>query len=165
MLAIGEIVAVHGLHGQVRVMPLTDFPERFRLLDVVSLSRPERLAAQFRIRSVDWRSGKRQLLLTFQGIRNRAQAAALVGAFIEIEDHQAVELPEDTYFEHDIIGLSVVTTDGRDLGKVTEVLRTGANDVYVTPQGLIPAIGDVVQDIDLAAGTMTIIAVPGLLDE
>lgn len=165
MLAIGEIVAVHGLHGQVRVTPLTDFPERFRLLDTVSLSRPEGTAVQYRIQSVNWRTGKGQLLLSFQGVRNRAQAAALVGSFIEIEDDQAVELPEDTYFEHDIIGLSVITTDGRELGKVTEVLRTGANDVYVTAQCLIPAIRDVVQEIDLTAGTMTIIAVPGLLDE
>lgn len=165
MLAIGEIVAVHGLRGQVRVALLTDFPERFRALDAVSVSRPGRPTAQYRIRSVEWRTGKRQLLLTFEGVGNRAQAAELVGAFIEIEEHQAVELPDDTYFEHDIIGLWVITTDGRELGEITEVLRTGANDVYVTEQCLIPAIRDVVQDVDLDAGTMTIIAVPGLLDE
>ena len=98
-------------------------------------------------------------------VTSREAAKALVGATIEIDSRQAVALPENTYFEHDIVGLNVVTTSGRELGPISEILRTGANDVYVTPSCLIPAIEDVVREIDLEAGQMTIEAVPGLLAE
>lgn len=76
---------------------------------------------------------------------------------------------DDSYFLHELIGLRVLTVDGEDLGELTEVLQPGGNDVYVvTGNGrevLIPAIGPVVQSIDLAAKRVTITPLPGLLDE
>ncbi len=165
MVTVGEIVAAHGLYGEVRVQPLTDFPERFHRLAAVWVSRPGQPAVRHGIRHVEAHRTKPLVILALAGISTREQARALTGAAVEIEDDQIVELPAGVYFEHDIVGLNAVTTDGQQLGPVTEVLRTGANDVYVTPRCLIPAIPDVIARIDLEAGCLLVHPVPGLLDE
>ena len=165
MIAVGEIVAAHGVHGHVRVLPHTDAPDRFTTLDAVWVSRPGAEPVQYRVKSAKRHEGKSQVILALGGVDDREQAVKLVGALLEIEDHLAVELPPDTWFIHDIVGLEVITIEGESLGRITEVLKTGANDVYVTPRCLIPAIPDVVQKVDLEAGVMTIVAIPGLLDE
>lgn len=165
MLAIGEIVAAHGLRGQVRVSLLTDFPERLGRLREVWVSPPNQKRRRRRIRSVAGHPTKPLVILGLEGIDGREQARGLVGALLEVEDDEAVELPEGAYFEHDIVGLRVVTTEGQELGEITEIIRTGANDVYVTAKCLIPAISDVVLEIDLEAGRVLINAIPGLLDE
>ena len=165
MLTIGSIVAAHGLHGDVRVQPLTDCPTRFDDLDEVWLATPQRGRKRYEIKRAHAHGTRALIVLKLEGVNARPAALELVGATLEIDDEQAVELPEGTYFEHDIIGLSVVTTEGRALGEITEILHTGANDVYVTPECLIPAIPDVVSHIDIEGGTVTIVAVPGLLDD
>ena len=80
---------------------------------------------------------------------------------------EAADLPEGSFYHHQIIGLAVRTTDGRDLGTLSDIIETGSNDVYVVtgPDGeaLIPAIPDVVQDVDISGGIITVEPVPGLL--
>jgi 16S rRNA processing protein RimM len=159
------IVAAHGLGGDVRVQATTDFPERLAELNSVWVLAPGKPAATYRLRRFTEHTSKSLLVVGFRGVSTRSAALELVGGELQIEIAQAAELPPDTYYEHDIIGLRVVTTDGVELGPVTDVLRTGANDVYVTERCLIPAIGDVVSEIDLAGGRMVIVAIPGLLDE
>ena len=164
-LIIGEIVAAHGLAGDVRVQPLTDFPERFHELGEVWVAPKSGEPTRRRITRTKRHETKGLLILQFAGAGTREHADKLVGAFIEIEADKAKDLPEGTYFEHDIVGLRVITPDGQDLGRITEILHTGANDVYVTRRCLIPAIEDVVKEVDLAAGKMVIEAIPGLLEE
>jgi 16S rRNA processing protein RimM len=159
------VVAAHGLGGDLRVQPTTDFPERLAELESVWVAPPGKVATQYRLRRVSEHTSKSLLVMGFKGVSTRSAALELVGAELQIELAQATELPADTYYEHDIIGLQVVTTEGLELGPITDVLRTGANDVYVTERCLIPAIADVVKQIDLAAGRMVIEAIRGLLDE
>ena len=166
-LAVGLITSAHGLRGEVKVELHTDFPERFAPgIDVylgeelekatISASRPH----------------QGQLLLQFEGYESRVAADLLRGLWIFIPDDEAVELEEDTYFVHDIIGLSVQTAGGKLLGTLSEVLFTGANEVYVvaTPDEpsreiLLPAIADVIKEVDLENGILTVELLPGLLDE
>jgi len=165
MLTVAQVVAAHGLRGQVRVELYTDFPERFAQLDEVWVVLPDGRRERHAISGVAPHPTKALLIVRFEKLKRREDAQRLVGASLQIQEDRAVPLPPGTYFEHDVIGLTVRTTDGRDLGKITEIIRTGSNDVYVTAACLIPAIADVVTGIDLEAGTMTIEPIPGLLDE
>ena len=165
MLTIGMVVAAHSLRGEVRVQPFTDFPDRFDQLEEIWISAPDGTRKRYELRRVAHHQTKGLMILGFAGVSSRSAATRLVGGALEIEDGEAVELPEGTYFEHDIVGLRVATVEGVDLGVIREILRTGANDVYVTPQCLIPAIEDVVKEIDIEGGRMIIQPIPGLLDE
>jgi len=166
-MAIGMITSLHGLRGEVKVELHTDFPERFAPGVVVYLGE-----ALDKVTISMARPHQGQMLLTFHGIENREAADALRNVWIFIPEDEAVQLEEDTYFVHDIIGLSVQTDDGKLLGTVTEVLFTGANDVYIvqTPDEphrelLLPAIDEVVKVVDLEQGILTVALLPGLLDE
>jgi 16S rRNA processing protein RimM len=164
-VAVGRIVKAHGLGGEVRVESMSDIPGRFAQLDIVYL-RPPRGEGRFvRITGLREHTGKHQLLLQLEGVADRTAAEKLRGATLCIRPEDSPPLPEGQFYEHQIIGLEVVTTAGRSLGPVTEIHRTGANDVYATRVCLIPAIPDVIKEIDLSAGRILIEAIPGLLPE
>lgn len=165
MLTIGEIVGVYGLDGALRVFPHTNSPERFAALARVEVLLPNGERRQFKVFGARVHGSRQQVILKLDGVRTPEAAKQLVGGMVEIDDQEALELPAGTYFEHDVLGLQVLTTDGRDLGRITDIVHTGANDVYVTPTCLIPAIGDVVREVDIPGGRVIIEAVPGLLDE
>jgi 16S rRNA processing protein RimM len=166
-IAIGMITGAHGLRGELKVELHTDFPERFVPNMQVYLGEdldPALITTA--------RPHQGQMLVQFDEITDRDAAEELRGLWIFVPESEAIELEEDTYFIHDIVGLSVQTEDGNLLGTVEEVLATGANDVYVvkTPgvpprEILLPAIADVVKEVDLAAGVMTVTLLPGLVDD
>jgi 16S rRNA processing protein RimM len=166
-IAIGMITSAHGLRGEMKVELHTDFPERFAPGVVIYLGEPLDEAT---IKTARPHQG--QVLLQLDSINDRTQVDALRGVWIFIPEDEAVDLEEDTYYVHDIIGLSVQTTSGELLGTVAQVLFTGANDVYVveTPgekprEILLPAIDEVIKAVDLDQGILTVELLPGLLDE
>ncbi len=160
---VGRILGPHGLRGLVRVLPLTDVPDRHRTLKRV-LARTARSEQQLTIeRAQPTRHGL--WLVQLEGVTDRTAAEKLKGAELFIRDEDLPPLPEGRYYVHQIVGLQVRTVDGRDLGPVTEVLPTGANDVYATAAGLLPATDEVIKAIDLAAGTMLVDPLPGMIDE
>jgi 16S rRNA processing protein RimM len=168
-MAVGRIVGMHGLNGELRVELHTDFPERFASGETLWLG--EALVAKT-VQTA--REHKGMILLTLADVTSRDEAEALRQEWLFIPDDAAMALPEGEYWVHDIIGLAVVDEAGQPVGKVTDILQTGANDVYIiTPVAgvnrdkelLIPAIAEVVQSVDLASGTLTIRIVPGLIDE
>jgi 16S rRNA processing protein RimM len=166
-IAVGMITSAHGLRGELKVELHTDFPERFAPDVVVYLG--EELQ---KVTITSARPHQGQMLLQFNGIDDRASADALRNVWVFIPEEEAVELEEDTFFVHEIIGLSVQTTSGKLLGTVGQVLFTGANDVYVveTPDEpkreiLLPAIADVIKEVDLEQGILTVELLPGLIDE
>jgi len=160
-LAIARIAAAHGVKGEVRCELITDFPERFRRTDRVYGGSERTPFAVERARLE-----KDSVLLKLAGVDTRADAERLRGMLLYVPEADAVPLPDDTYFWHQIIGMRVQTPDGRELGTVAEILPTGSNDVYVVRgQGrelLLPAIHDVVQHLDVAAGVMTVELIEGL---
>ncbi|GBD22958.1 Ribosome maturation factor RimM [bacterium HR29] len=108
-------------------------------------------------------------LLALEGVSSRDEAEALRGALLEVPDAELRRSSEDAYFVFELLGLRVVTDSGHVLGVIEEVLATGANDVYVVRSGereiLVPAIGEVVQSVDLTAGEVRITPLPGLFDD
>jgi 16S rRNA processing protein RimM len=164
LIAIGEIIRPHGVQGAVKVSPLTDFPERFKNLRSVHCVRARDL-----IREIQWvRLSGPWIILKFRGIDRRDDASALKGTILKIFPEDLVVLPAESYYTHQIIGLSVVTTSGEPLGEIIDVLRFPANDVYVMNwQGrefLIPAAYEIIRSIDLNKRLMTISPLPGLLE-
>jgi len=160
-LVIGQVLAPRGLKGEVRVAIITDFPDRFALLDHVYLG-PEHIL--FKLER--FRRHKQWALLKFAGLDTRESVEKLRGLSVEIPIAQAMPLGQDEYYEHQLIGLEVWSTDQRLLGRVTEIIFTGSNDVYVV-QGegkelLIPALKDVVLEINLEKGRMIAQLVEGL---
>ena len=154
-VVIGKVGAPHGLFGEVRVFPLTDFPERFRGMAHVYVG-----DALFAIAGVRYQNDR--ILLRFSGYDSREAAAALTGRLLSVDRAEAVPLNEGEYYTFDIIGLQVEDEKGHVIGKVTDVLQTGSNDVYVVEaEGqakpiLVPALKSVVQQISLREGKMVV---------
>lgn len=162
---IGKVVALFGLRGDLKVRLLTDIPNRFAQLDAVYVG-PDHI--RHLIKSVQPYKGD-MILLRLQGFTDATAAETLRNLDICIPLSKLAELPPDFYYQHDIIGLQVFTLDGLDLGEIIDVMVTGSNDVYVIKttagqQVLIPAIKQVIKQIDLICRTMHIDSMPGLLD-
>lgn len=164
-IVVGVIGAPYGVRGEMRVRLETDFPETLANRGEIHLRSPSGEWAVCRIESLRVLRGERDAaIVRFEGVSSRDEAQSLRGCEMRIFREQRADLPRDTYYTDDLIGLEVIATDGRSLGKITEVLRQPANDVLVTESALIPALKSVVLEIDIAAGRVIVEAVPGLLD-
>lgn len=160
-LTIGRICGPRGAKGEVKVETATDFPHRFSPGQKVFLQgQPCVIMA-----ACPWKKGFRLML---EGISGREQAESLRGLPLEVPIQEAMPLEEGEYYYFQVIGLEVWTTAGERLGKVVDILANPANDVYVVRQGprqyLIPAIADVVKEVDLKKGRMVIEVMAGLLE-
>jgi len=153
-LLIGRIVGTFGWAGEVKVRPETDFPQRFCDLKEVWIECPDGSRQKCRIEAS--RIGARQVRVKFAGYSNKEEAAGLRGSLILIPAAEAVSLPTGHYFLHQILGLRVHTTDGKELGEIVEIIRAPAHDVYVTLRAEIPARKEVVKEIDLERGIMVV---------
>ena len=161
-LAIARVVKPWGVRGEIKLEVLTGFPDQIERLKRVYVGSK---AVPHDVAHFHWHSG--ELLLQLADVRDRNAAELLRGQLVQIPHEEAVPLKPGEYYERQIIGLHVTTTEGEPLGQVVEVLATGANDVYVVqgPRGqvLLPARVEVVRSIDLEAGTMTVTLLPGLI--
>jgi 16S rRNA processing protein RimM len=159
-MLIGEITSPQGLKGEVRVFPHTDFPERFSELDRIGVqcgAEPVHV-----VKITNSHTVGRVIVLKLEGVETRDDAEGLRGARLLIPVSWAVELGEDEYYHHQLLGLEVVTTAGESLGPITAIWPTGANDVYETPLALIPAVKEFVLEVDLEHDRMVVNARPGL---
>ena len=161
-LAVGKLRRPHGVRGEMLMEVLTDFPERLRPGLTVYVG-PRHLA--LRLRSV--RPHGQALLVAFEGYDDRDRAGLLRNMLVTVPASETPPLPEGEFYYHQILGLRVVTDEGEPLGTVTEIMETGANDVFVvtSPEGgeiLLPDTKEVVLAIDLENGTMTVHLLPGL---
>jgi len=161
-VAIGRIVAPRGVRGELRVDIETDDPERFRALRRVLVGEEH---AAYAVRRA--RVHESQVLLTLVGVDDRDAAEALRGQWIYVAIEDALPLGEGEYYHFQIVGLQVITAEGEALGRITEILPTGANDVYVIqgPRGeiLVPALEGVILNVDLPNGRMIVRLPEGLL--
>jgi 16S rRNA processing protein RimM len=164
-IAIGSIVGVHGIRGEVKVMPLTDFPERFKPGQRVYVGN-ETDATETKI--VAARPHQSMWLVKLASVPDRNAAELLRDQYLLIPEGDVMPLSEHENYVHDLIGIAVVTETGEPLGTLEDVLFTAANDVYVVagPEGeiLIPALRTVVLEVDLDARRMVVQLPEGLLD-
>ena len=122
-VTIGKVGAPHGIHGEMRIIPLTDFVERFETMKEVMVG-----SEMLHIESCKYH--KQYVLMKFKEYPVREAAMSLTGKLLTVDRSEAAPLQEGEYYTFDIIGLTVYDMDGKELGKVENVLRTGSNDVY-----------------------------------
>ncbi len=158
---MGRVLRPHGNTGELRVAPFNPDLPNLQPEGEVYLQGERR-----RIERVRWDKGR--VLLKLEGLERRSQVEDTRGQLLEVAEDELM-LQADAYLVSDIVGLEVVTPEGRSLGQVSEVLHTGANDVYVVqgPSGetLIPAIESVVEAVDVAGGVLFITNELALGDE
>ncbi len=165
-LRVGVITSTHGLRGEVKVFPTTDDAGRFRRLKDVLLDTGRELRPM-EVEHVKF--FKNMVIVKFKGLDSINDVEGFKGKDLLVTRENAVELGPDENFIADLIGLEVVTDEGERLGTLTDIMQTGANDVYVvkTDAGkevLLPAIRQCVLDVDLDAGRITVHVMDGLLD-
>ena len=153
MIRVGQVVGAYGLDGAVKVVPLTDFADRFDEGATFLIDGTER--------EVEWsRDGHPGLVLKLRGIDNRTIAELFRGRYLEIPEADVRPLGEGRFYHHQVVGLAVLTSSGRQLGTIAEVLERPANDVWVSREGvvehLIPATRDAVVEVDIAAGRVVV---------
>lgn len=164
LLRIGVITSTHGIRGEVKVYPTTDYPEQFEELETVFLDVNENLLPM-EIEKV--RYFKNMVILKFKGYQTINDMEPYKGKDLLITREQAVPLEEGEYFISDLIGSRVVTEDKKELGELFDVLETGANHVFLVkkPDGrelLLPYIPDCVLEIDIEAKLVKVHMMEGL---
>lgn len=166
LLQVGVITQTHGVHGEVKVFPTTDDPERFLDLEYVFLD-TGREKKKLIIQSVKF--FKQFVILKFKGINNINDIEKYKRCALLVDRENAVELEEDEYFIADMIGMDVLTEDGEIFGTLKDVIETGANDVYIVNskkhgEVLIPAIKECILDVNVKEGKMLVHLMEGLID-
>jgi|GEM_PF-123631 len=166
-IGIGRIVGTFSFDGTLKIYPTTDFPERFKKMKTIRLERGGKLEEHV----VEWvRPHKDLYLLKLKGVDSMEEAGEYRHAQIVIAQDEVMPLPKGEYYHFQLEGLQVIDDERGLLGELTEVLGTGANDVYVVRsprfgEVLIPALKDVILGVDLAAGEMRVHLLPGLIED
>ena len=161
-IAVGRITKAHGVKGEVAVLPLSQVTARFvagsRLYLGERDDRPLTVSSS--------RPHRQRVLVMFEEARDRAEAERLRGEFLFVPASDAPPLPEGEYWAHELVGCEVVTEEGRSLGRIREIIRTPANDVWAAEgeagEFLIPAVKNVVTSVDVGARRVLVREVPGL---
>jgi 16S rRNA processing protein RimM len=165
---VGKIVNTQGLKGEVRVVSKTDFPKkRYKIGNVLYLFMPNsNTPIELTVKS--HRTHKTFELLSFEGFNNINEVEKLRDGILKVPESQLGTLNKDEFYYHEVIGCLVTTTEGEEIGKVSEILSPGANDVWVVKgkggkEILIPYIHDVVKKVDVKEKVILIDVMEGLL--
>lgn len=165
LVEVGRIHGPHGIRGELKVESLTDFPERFTPGSKLLLAAPDGRVRPTVVLSS--RVHKNRYLLTVEGVEDRTAAEGLRGGFLKVAEEDLTPLPPGRHYQFQLLGLSVVTDKGRSLGPVEDIFPTGGNLVLVvgSEEGeiLLPYIDDVVLNVDLEEGRITVHLLDGLL--
>jgi 16S rRNA processing protein RimM len=162
-IKVGKIVNTHGVKGSLKCLPLTDYMERFDELDYVYTEMDNE---KRKIDDVWYRKGL--VYLKLENIDDMNTAQSFKDTYISILEDQLRELPEDSYYIFDLIGMEVYSSEGDYIGKITDVYQTGANDVYEVKKNsksyLIPAVKEFIKEVNLSDKKMIINVIEGLLE-
>ncbi|MFB4211100.1 ribosome maturation factor RimM [Shouchella sp. JSM 1781072] len=166
---VGRLVNTHGVRGEVRVLANTDFgEERFAIGSQLKVAgRPEEKGTMLQVAS--HRKHKTFDLLTFEGYTNINEVEGFKGNYLYVSEKLLSELEEHEFYYHEIIGCRVTDEEGNDLGTITDIIETGANDVWVVQRSgkkdlLLPYIEQVIKEVDLEASVVKVHVMEGLDD-
>lgn len=167
MVSIGRIAGTYGHRGLVKIKPLTDFPERFNLLKKVKVDNKGSIKEMVVESCSPYRD---YFIMKMAGIDDLETAADYRNALLMVGEDEVYPLPEGVFYHFQLQGLDVIDRQLGQLGRLTDILETGANDVYVVESDrfgeiLIPAIKEVVREVDLDHRRMQVVLLPGLIDE
>jgi len=162
---IGQIVNTSGLKGEIKIKPFTDDITKFNNFKTIYVSVKKELK-EFEIERV--RFSKNMVFLKLKGIESIEEAENYRNLYLKIKRDKDEQLKEDTYYIVDILGCKVYTDEQKELGEVIDVFSTGSNDVYVVKdelgkQVLLPAIKDVIKNVDIENKTITVHLLEGLI--
>ena len=160
-VAVGRVIRPHGADGSIRVQSLSDNPARFQVGNNLTVAGKPRAIADFRELPGGY------ALLRLEGLENVDAVRPLAGQWLVAPPDPVPDLPPGEYYHYQLVGLTVVTDQGEDLGTLREVLVTGSNDVYVVQSEagdeiLLPAVSQVIKQVDLSAGRMLVHLIDGL---
>jgi len=163
ILEIGKIVNTHALRGDVKIQYWCDDPELFHELEYVYVD-----GEKFDI--VNSRLHKNFVILHLKGIEDINVAETYKNKVLTVEREMLGELPDGTYYICDLLGLEVLKLDGKKLGTIEDIIKTGSNDVYVVENGtkkpiLLPVIDDVVKEVNVEEGYVKVELMKGLVDD
>ncbi len=164
-LEIGQIVKTFGIKGFVKVNPFVDDISRYNDLKKVILKKGKS-AEEYEVEEVKYH--KDMVLVKFKGINTVEEAEKLRNSYLEVDRQNSIPLQEGTYFIADLLGLDVITEEGKMLGKLDDIFNTGSNDIYSVKtedgkQLLLPAISDVIKEINLLENKIVIHLLEGLI--
>lgn len=164
MLRVGKIANTHGIKGDIKVIPLTDYMERFEELEWVYMDDYEE---KFYIQNVKYK--KNTVILSFKGYDDINLVEKFKNKYIFIDDTQRRKLPADTYYIADIIGLDVYNIKNEYIGKVKDIIQTGPNEVYVikgddNKEIMIPSVKEFIPEISLKEGKVVINPIEGMIE-
>lgn len=163
LLEVGKIVNTHGLKGEVKVVPWTDTPDVFEMIEHIYLKSGDILT----VKGIKYQ--KNNIIVKFSEISDIDDALKFKGQVISADRSELGELPDGVYYIADIIGMKVISDVGEDLGEVSDVIQTGANDIYeVKREGkkslLLPVIDDVILGVDTEKRIITAHLLEGLAE-
>ena len=165
-LKIGGIISTHGLKGEVKVYPTTQDVHRYDVLDTAYIEMP---SGKIPVHVERVRYFKNLVIVKFRGLDRIEDVEGYLKHDLYVSREDAIDLGENEYFVGDVIGLKVITDDGRVLGILDDVMETGANDVYVIASQedpgkeiLLPVIRDVILETSLEEGYIKVHLLPGL---
>lgn len=164
-VSVAYITRTHGLKGDVKVVQLSSDPERFYSLSNIFIIKKNGEKQESLIQKV--RAIKGGFAVSLANITTISEAQQIVGSYIAVPENEVPVLDKDTWYHYEIIGIEVYTTDGICLGKIEDIISTGSNDVYIVRdkdrEYLIPAISDVIKDVDTKGRRMIIALMDGLI--
>jgi len=160
-VVVGRITRAHGVRGEVSVLVISEVPGRFREGATVWTEAGQALTVS------ESRSHGDRLLVGFEGVGDREAADALRGTLLLVPESASPDLPEGSWWDHQILGCAVRTDAGRALGSVRDVIHTAANDVWsvvdeAETETLIPVIADVIVEVDVSGKRIVVREIPGL---
>lgn len=163
LVVVGKITKAHGVRGEVSVLVLSEVPGRFDPGSVVLLDDRRKLTV------TSTRTDRGHLLVCFEGVGDREAARELTGRFVHVTVADLPELPEGSWWPHQIEGCGVSFDDGRELGVVSEVIANPANDIWAVVAGdgrevLVPVLKGLLVSVDVEARRIVIREMPGLLE-
>ena len=160
-VAVGRVTRAHGVQGEVAVFVISEVDDRFVAGATVWLEDGTALEIEASRKHGD------RMLVRFRGVRDRTQAEALAKAILVVPEALSPELPEGSWWDHQLVGCRVETDGGRDLGELRDVIHTAANDVWsavddVGTETLIPVLNDVLVEVDVATKRIVVREIAGL---
>ena len=160
LIDVGQILGPHGVDGAVKIKSFTDVPTRFSPGNVLFIhNKSHEIIDSFPLR-------KDQLVLKLSGLQSLRQVEDLTGEWVRSSWRFSPVLDQNEFFHYQLIGLNVYTENGDELGYIKEIIQTGSNDVYLVDcegqELLLPAISQVIREINLESGKMIVNLIEGL---
>jgi 16S rRNA processing protein RimM len=167
LIELGRVVRPHGVRGEVKVLPLTDWPERFKKIHSLFLEIDKGTGMWVDIEKVRFQG--KWVLIKFCTVTDRVEADNLRGASLKVKEEDCKDLPENVFHTYDVVGSEVITEAGETIGKVVDVLPLPAQDIFVVRKGnkeiMIPAVDAFIKNVDLTLKQIIISPIEGLLED